>query len=206
MLHFASYIQGLGLMGGLIVAIGAQNAYVLSQGIRGNYCLSVALFCLAADMLLCAVGVSGVGAALALNPALREAAGWGGAAFLILYGLRSLRSAMRGGSLDAEAEAGACTRKTVLLTLVAVTFLNPHFYLDTVVLLGSVSSRLASGERLSFYLGGVTASAVWFFGITFGGRFLAPLFRRRSSWRILDGVVALTMWTIAASLLRELAV
>ena len=187
--------------GGLIVAIGAQNAFVLTQGVRRNYPLAVAATCAACDSALIALGVSGVGALAASNPTLALAAALGGAAFLSWYGLRAFLSMLRGGSLQADGQTSQGLRQTLLLTL-AVTLLNPHVYLDTIVLMGSVSSQFAQPDRYVFGMGAVTASFVWFFSLSLGGRALAPLFTRPLTWRILDGLVCLTMWTIAGSLLR----
>jgi L-lysine exporter family protein LysE/ArgO len=196
------FIQGFAMGGGLIVAIGAQNAFVLAQGVRRNHVLAVALVCIVCDGLLIGLGVSGVGTLVAANPALGAAAAWGGAAFLAWYGLGALRSAIRGGTLRADRDAAPDLRRTLLLTL-AVTLLNPHVYLDTVVLMGSISGRFEGTGRYVFGLGAFTASTVWFTALGAGGRALAPLFRRPATWRVLDTLVCLTMWTIAASLIRS---
>lgn len=197
-----AYIQGLSMGGGLIIAIGAQNAFVLTQGVRRNHALAVALVCIACDMVLITLGVTGVGAVVASSPVLTLAAAWGGAAFLGWYGLGAFRSAWRGGLMEADAESGETLRRTLLLTL-AVTLLNPHVYLDTVVLMGSVSGRFPAPDRYGFGLGAATASTIWFLGLSLGGRLLAPVFSRPVTWRVLDVAVGLTMWTIAATLIRS---
>ena len=135
-----SYLHGFGTGGGLIVAIGAQNAFVLSQGVRGNHHLLIALICILCDALFISLGVVGFGAAVAGSPTLSQWATWGGAAFLLVYGWGSLQSAIRGGRLDSNGDP-ANSLKAAIFTTLAVTLLNPHFYLDTVVLLGGVSSR-----------------------------------------------------------------
>jgi L-lysine exporter family protein LysE/ArgO len=187
--------------GGLIVAIGAQNAFVLTQGVRRNHHLAVAALCILCDGLLIGLGVTGVGTVVASNPTLGLVAAWGGAAFLAWYGLGALRSALRGGSMETRQEVEQGLKRTLALTL-AVTLLNPHVYLDTVVLMGSVSGQFQDTARYIFGLGAFAASFTWFLCLSLGGQILAPLFSRDLTWRILDGAVCLTMWSIAASLLR----
>ena len=196
------FSHGFGLAGGLIVAIGAQNAFVLSQGVKRNHHLTVALICALSDLVLILAGVAGVGALVSQNQMLLSLAAWGGAGFLFWYGLQSLRSALKGGRLEAEGDAAGSLRSVVLATL-AVTYLNPHVYLDTVVLLGSISAQFAGQARFFFAAGAACASFVWFFGLSLGGRVLAPLFRRVWAWRVLDGLVCLTMWFLAFSLLSN---
>ncbi|RWU02598.1 LysE/ArgO family amino acid transporter [Pseudodesulfovibrio sp. S3] len=193
------FIQGFGMGGGLIVAIGAQNAFVLTQGVRRNHHLAVAALCILCDGLLIGLGVTGVGTLVATNPTLGLFAAWGGAAFLAWYGFTALRAAVRGGSMDAQGNAGKGLKHTLMLTL-AVTLLNPHVYLDTIVLMGSISGQFPTPARYVFGLGAFAASTAWFLCLSLGGQILAPLFRREITWRILDGAVCLTMWTIAASL------
>lgn len=196
------YIQGFGVGGGLIVAIGAQNAFVLTQGVRRNHHLAVALVCILCDVVLIGLGVTGVGTAVASSPMLGRVAAWGGAAFLLWYGLGAFRSAWQGGSMSVGEAEGETLGRTLLLTL-AVTLLNPHVYLDTLLLMGSVSGQFGSPDRYIFGMGAMTASAAWFLILSLGGQMLAPAFRRPTTWRILDFLVGLTMWTIAASLIRS---
>ena len=198
----AALAQGYGMGLGLIVAIGAQNAFVLSQGIRRNHHLAVAGVCFLCDALLISAGVLGVGAALAASPTAHVAAAFGGSAFLFWYGLRSLRQAFSGGALDAREQVRASLKATLAATL-AVTLLNPHVYIDTVLLVGGVSARFGRSDRLAFGAGAVLASLTWFFALGLGGRLLAPLFRRPATWVVLDGAVGLIMWGIALSLLRQ---
>jgi L-lysine exporter family protein LysE/ArgO len=198
-------LQGFGMSAGLIVAIGAQNAFVLGQAVRREHHYPVAALCLLFDVLLIGLGVAGAGALVATHPALASAAAWGGAAFVFWYGLGSLRSALRGGSLRADGGAPLSLGRALLLTT-GVTLLNPHAWLDTVVLLGSVSGTFQGEARWFFGLGAVAASALWFFTLSAGGARLAPLFRRPAAWRVLDGAICLIMWSIAFSLVRgELA-
>ncbi|SHO46679.1 LysE/ArgO family amino acid transporter [Desulfopila aestuarii] len=196
----APFIQGFGAGGGLIVAIGAQNAFVLSQGVRGNHHVIIALICILCDAIFITAGVAGIGGTVSADPALAQWVTWGGAGFLFVYGCGSLRSAVRGGSLETNDRTVLSLNAAVMTTL-AVTLLNPHFYLDTVVLLGSISSRFDGENRLLFWAGSVSASTLWFICLSLGGQMLAPVFRKPISWRILDTLVWATMWTIAASLL-----
>lgn len=186
--------------GGLIVAIGAQNAFVLTQSVRRNHHMQVAALCALCDIVLIAFGVTGVGTMVASNPTLGQFAAWGGAAFLLWYGLGAFRSMLKGGSLQETDDDTKTLRHTLMLTL-AVTLLNPHVYLDTIVLMGSISGQFAGQERYIFGIGAATASCLWFFVLSVGGQMLAPVFKRDITWRILDGAVCLTMWTIAGSLI-----
>lgn len=199
LMMFSSFIQGVGVGGGLIVAIGAQNAFVLSQGIQGNHHLVVALTCILCDVVFISAGIAGIGTTIATHPSLVHWATMGGAGYLFVYGLLSLRSAIRGGSLDTNERAVRSQGGAIGATL-AVTLLNPHFYLDTVILLGGISSGFHEENRLLFWTGAVSASIIWFSCLSFGGRLLAPVFRMRLSWRILDSFVCLTMWSVALSI------
>ncbi|WPZ21049.1 LysE/ArgO family amino acid transporter [Sulfitobacter faviae] len=194
-----SLLPGFALSLTLIMAIGAQNAFVLRQGLRREHVLPVVLVCAASDAVLIMSGVAGFGA-------LAEAAPWfgllmryGGAAFLLWYGWRNAVSAWQGGeALEVEGQSTRSLRKAIL-TLLALTWLNPHVYLDTLVLLGSISAQYP--DRLSFGIGAVLASFVFFFSLGYGARLLAPLFARPRSWQVLDAIIAVTMWAIAIKLL-----
>lgn len=199
MMQAGSYLAGLGVGLSLIMAIGAQNAFVLKQGLLRNHVFAVCLFCAASDAALIAAGVAGAGAIARNAPWFLQAMRWGGAAFLLWYGLRSARAAWRGGeALQASAGAAPALGPT-LATLAALTWLNPHVWLDTVVLIGSISS--AQPDRLGFALGAMSGSFLFFFSLGYGARLLAPLFARPVSWRVLEAGVALVMWTIAATLI-----
>ena len=189
---------GFALGFSLILAIGAQNAFVLRQGLRREHVLPVVLVCALSDAVLVTAGVLGFGALARAVPGLEGVMRYGGAAFLIWYGARNFIAAWRGGE-SLEAGEGAASLRRALLTCLALTWANPHVYLDTVVLLGSVSAQY--DDKLGFAAGAVLASFVFFFGLGFGARGLAPLFRRPVSWRVLDAVVGATMWAIAAKLL-----
>ena len=194
------FMQGFGASAGLIVAIGAQNAFLLSQSVRGNHHVVIALICILCDAVFITIGVAGVGATVSANPSLSQWVTWGGAGFLIIYGYKSLCSAIRGGSLRANDQT-VQSLKSIILTTFAVTLLNPHFYLDTVVLLGGISSQLHGEMRLLFWFGAVSASTLWFLCLSLGGERLAPVFKTQLAWRILDILICATMWIIAASLI-----
>lgn len=194
-----SFVPGFLLSISLIVAIGAQNAFVLRQGLRREHVFWVCLTCGLCDALLIAAGVAGFGALAEAVPWFETVMRYGGAGFLILYGARNALSAWRGGgSLEAAAQAPASLQRTLLI-LLALTFLNPHVYLDTLVLLGSISAQYDS--RLAFACGAALGSLAFFFALGYGARLLQPVFAKPLSWRILDALIALTMWAIAASLL-----
>lgn len=194
-----AFLPGFALSLTLILAIGAQNAFVLRQGLRKSHVFWVCLTCAVSDALLIAAGVAGFGALGQALPWFEPVMRYGGAAFLIWYGARNAMSAWRGGAaLEAEGLNTQTLRGTIL-TLLALTWLNPHVYLDTVVLLGSISAQY--DNRLAFGAGAVSASFVFFFGLGYGARLLSPLFARPRSWQILDGLIAVTMWAIAAKLL-----
>ncbi len=195
-----AFLQGLGIGAGLIIAIGAQNAFVLSQGVKRQYQWLVACICSFCDVVLIFSGAAGTGGIVAANPGLRSAAAWGGAIFLLWYGGRSLLSAIAGNALFTNGGERQSRRNIATATL-AVTLLNPHIYLDTLVLLGSCSGRFMGAGRYLFALGACSASVMWFFALSLGGVVLAPLFRNRLAWRLLDTLVCLTMWTIAVRLL-----
>lgn len=197
----AVFFQGLAVSAGLIVAIGAQNAFVLAQGVRGAHRLQIALACASSDALLIALGVGGAGALIASQPALLALARWGGAAFLLVYAAMALRRAWHGESMTLPADSQQSVWRVLLATL-AVTWLNPHVYLDTVVLLGGVAAQLPAQERFTFGLGAALASWLWFFALAYGARLLAPLFTRPTSWRVLDISVALVMLAVAYQLLQ----
>jgi L-lysine exporter family protein LysE/ArgO len=195
----SSFLPGFLLSLSLILAIGAQNAFVLRQGLRREHVFWVCLTCGVSDALLIAAGVAGFGALAETVPWVETVMRYGGAAFLIVYGWRNARSAWRGGeALQAAGQAPNSLRRT-LLTLLALTWLNPHVYLDTLVLLGSISAQY--DDRFAFGAGAVLASLTFFFALGYGARLLQPVFAKPVSWRVLDAIIALTMWAIAASLL-----
>jgi len=196
---FTGMMMGLSL----IVAIGAQNAYVLRQGLRGEHVLAVCVTCAVSDAILITLGVTGLGAVTAWLPWLEPVMRYGGAAFLIVYGARSLRSALRSSdALSTEASPAVNGLVGTLVTCLALTWLNPHVYLDTVVLLGTIATRF-EGARASFALGAIAGSFLFFFALGYGAVRLRPLFARPSAWRILEGVIGLVMWAIAWRLIVD---
>ncbi len=175
----------------LIAAIGAQNAFVLRQGIRREHVLPVVVMCTLSDVWLMSAGIAGVGTVVAAHPTALVVAKFGGAAFLVCYGLVAARRAWRPGALTAS-DAAPARLAQVLATCAALTFLNPHVYLDTVVLLGALATEHGD-QRWLFGLGAMTASAVWFAGLGFGARRLSGLFAKPSTWRVLDCAIAAIM-------------
>jgi L-lysine exporter family protein LysE/ArgO len=193
-------LSGLGLGLSLIVAIGAQNAFVLRQGLRREHIVAVIVICAVSDAALIALGVAGAGWVFEQIPWLVEVVRWAGFAFLLVYGLLAARRAIRPKALAAA--SGEATRMSLLAvigTCLALTWLNPHVYLDTVVLLGSVAST-HGGLRWAFAAGAVVASVLWFTALGVGARLLAPVFARPIAWRVLDGVIAVVMVVLAVSL------
>ncbi|RMF13176.1 MAG: amino acid transporter [Gammaproteobacteria bacterium] len=193
------WIEGFLTSGSLIMAIGAQNAWVLAQGLRRNHVGTIALTCATLDMLLIFAGVAGLGVLISQHPSLLLVASGGGALFLTLYGLRALFNALRPGALVAANGAPLSRRQTVL-TALAITLLNPHVYLDTVLLIGSIGGQYPVAERMTFALGAASASFVWFYGLAYGAGRLAPLFARPAAWRVLDALVAAIMLGLATVL------
>ncbi|MET0887734.1 MAG: LysE/ArgO family amino acid transporter [Mycetocola sp.] len=193
-------LAGLGLGLALIVAIGAQNAFVLRQGLRREHVAVVVLLCALSDAILIALGVWGLGT-------LIEQVGWllavvriAGAAFLVWYGIRSAVRSFRPGTLGAEPGGAPIPVRAAVITVLALTWLNPHVYLDTVVLLGSIGASYED-DQWWFAVGAMLASVLWFSALGFGSRLLEPLFARPIAWRILDAAIALVMLALAASLL-----
>lgn len=198
----AAYLPGFLLGASLIVAIGAQNAFVLRQGLRKEHVFAVALVCALSDATLIAAGVAGFGALVRAVPWLAPVMRFGGAAFLLAYGLKSLWAAWRHtGALNPSGGEKKSLSATIAACL-AFTWLNPHVYLDTVVLLGSVSTRYGDG-RVPFALGAMTASAIFFFSLAYGARLLRPLFANPRAWQVLDVIIGATMMGLAAKLVLE---
>jgi L-lysine exporter family protein LysE/ArgO len=185
----------------LIVAIGAQNAFVLRQGIRREHVGAVALLCSVSDAVLILAGVTGIGTIVERAPVVLDVVRWAGAAFLMGYAVLALRRAVHPGELHATTGGPPVALRPVLTTAAALTFLNPHVYLDTVLLLGSIANQHGDPGRWVFAFGAVLGSFLWFFGLAYGAGRLAPLFARPAAWRVLDGLIAVVMATIAVSLL-----
>ena len=196
---FLTLLEGFGLGGSLIIAIGAQNAFVLRQGLKRQHVFLSAAFCSLADLALITAGVFGLGALVRDQVWFLTLMTWGGAAFLGWYVTKAALRAWKPGTLEPGDEAPLPVI-AVVATLAAFTFLNPHVYLDTVLLLGGLGARHPAGEQPWFVLGASLASVTWFFGLAYGARLLAPLFRKPVTWRVLDGLIAAVMFLLAGGL------
>ncbi|WP_084077242.1 LysE/ArgO family amino acid transporter [Demequina sp. NBRC 110057] len=198
-----TFLAGLGLGLSLIAAIGAQNVFVLRQGIRREFVVVVVLVCALSDAILITAGTAGLGTLISAHPWIETTARIGGAVFLATYGILAARRAWRGGEEGLEADGAArvaTTPRAVALTTLAITWLNPHVYLDTVVLLGSVAGTYGD-QRWIFAAGAMAGSFVWFTALGYGARLLSGVLSRPRAWRILDGFVAVVMLALALSLL-----
>lgn len=202
LLHVASAAtQGLTLSLGLIVAIGAQNAFVLRQGLRREHVGPIVAFCALADVGLIAAGVAGMSQALGESPVLSRALALGGALFLAVYGWRALQRARRIETLETTAEGLGLSLGAAMGQALAFTLLNPHVYLDTVLLMGNMGARQPEGLKVWFVVGAGLGSALWFGLLGYGARWLAPWFARPRAWQILDRLTGITMGVLAALLL-----
>ncbi len=197
---FTGFLSGAAL----IIAIGAQNSFVLRQGIRCEHVLPIVLVCASADSLLIAAGIAGLGTLIKSVPLLLEVTRYGGAVFLIAYGIVAARRALRPHVLTIDSGAGT-SLGTAMVTCLAFTFLNPHVYLDTVILLGSLANQNGDIGRWVFGCGAAAASFVWFFALGYGGRLLGPLFNKAIAWRVLDSLIALIMFGMGISLFMGVA-
>ncbi|WP_296942520.1 LysE/ArgO family amino acid transporter [uncultured Massilia sp.] len=208
----AIFLQGLGLGASLIMPIGAQNAHVIRTAVGGRHVALTVAACVLVDIALIALGMAGFGALVAAAPGLLAAARWGGALFLLWYGVRCLRAAWRGGSAPQDPRQGARQdgqqgarrdgAARALGVVLAMSLLNPHVYLDTVVLLGAVGSSLAADHRGSFAAGAMAASLLWFSGLGWLARRCAFVLARPAVWRAIETCTGLTMLVLAALLLR----
>jgi L-lysine exporter family protein LysE/ArgO len=192
-------LAGLGFGLSLIVAIGAQNAFVLRQGLRREHVLAVVLVCALSDAVLILLGIAGAGAVIEAVPVVLTVVRYAGAAFLLVYGLLAARRALRPAALTAEGPAVWASLAATVGTTLALTWLNPHVYLDTVVLLGSIANTHGDG-RWWFGVGAVLGSIIWFTALGYGARLLQPVFAKPAAWRVLDAVIAVVMVALAVSL------
>lgn len=199
---FQAFLQGFGIGAGLIIAIGAQNAHVLRTGLRGHHVALTVGACIAVDVLAIAAGVAGMGALIQQHAVLLALARWGGVAFLAWYGLGAALRALRSDAVLATATMGspAPAPRAALAAVLAVSLLNPHMYLDTVVLLGALGGQQPPDLQWWFAAGAALSSTLWFLSIGYGARLLAPWFARPLAWRCLDGLVAAVMWSLALAL------
>lgn len=198
----APYFTGLGLAAGLIIAIGSQNMFVLRQGLKREHVLPIVVLCVSSDTALIWAGVSGLGEVLKRAAWLEIALTIGGAAFLTVYGLMAARRALKPSALIVSGQE-RLTLGAALATAAAFTFLNPHVYIDTVMLMGSIGAGLEAANRPAFIAGAATASLLWFSALGFGARLLAPVFARPVSWRFLDAAIAVMMLGLAVGLIGE---
>ncbi|GGJ18955.1 LysE/ArgO family amino acid transporter [Deinococcus roseus] len=196
----AFFLKGLMLGFSLILAIGAQNAFVLRQGLARQQPFWIAFTSALGDALLITLGALGVGTLISSVPLLKGLAMWGGALFLLWFSFKSFRSALQPATLDSTQKAQKLTVRAAILTSVGFSLLNPHAILDTVVLIGSISGQYRAGQRWTFAAGSIVASFVWFFALAYLSGFLAPLFRKPITWRVLDVLIGLVMLGIAVSL------
>lgn len=203
MMGVAVFVQGLVLSLGLIVAIGAQNAFVLRQGLRREHVGSIVLFCALADALLIGAGVFGLAKVIGDRPNLAKIMALAGTLFLGWYGWQALQRMRQKAELRADAKSDGLSRGAAVAQAAAFTLLNPHVYLDTVLLVGSIGAQQPSALRGWFVVGASSASMAWFSLLGWGARWLAPLFANPRSWQVLDGIIGVTMWLLAALLLRH---
>ena len=205
-LAFPAFAQGMALSVGLIVAIGAQNAFVLRQGLRREHVGTVVLFCAVADAVLIAAGVLGMAQALGQRPGLARALALTGALFLAVYGWQALRRARHAHRLVAAEGSEGLRRGAAVAQAAAFTLLNPHVYLDTVLLVGSIGAQQPAALRGWFIAGASSASLFWFVLLGFGARWLAPWFARPGAWQVLDGLIGVTMFALSALLVRHVII
>lgn len=193
------FLNGLGLCAGLIMAIGSQNAHVLRTGLKREHVGLTVLACILIDATLIALGVAGMGAVVQSSPLLLGLARWGGAAFLLWYGIRSWRAVFASGALKVSAAEARVTAGQALAAIVALSLLNPHVYLDTVVLLGAIGGSFPADERFMFALGATTASALWFVCLGYGATRLSSWFARPVAWKWIDGMTGTMMLALSVS-------
>lgn len=199
MQYLPTYLNGLGLSAGLIMAIGSQNAHVLRTGLKREHVGLTVAACIVIDCLLICLGVAGMGAVVQSSPVLLGLAKWGGAAFLLWYGLRSWRAVFATGALEVKPGGAAVSARQALVAIVALSLLNPHVYLDTVVLLGAIGGSFPQEERPIFALGAISASVLWFVALGYGATRLSGLFARPVAWKWIDGLTGTTMLVLSAS-------
>jgi L-lysine exporter family protein LysE/ArgO len=197
-----SIFEGFLMGAGLIIAIGAQNAFVLKQGIKGEHRSAIALICALSDAILIAMGIAGMGYIFSSHPLVTKAVSLAGAVYLSWFSFRCFRSAVRGESMEINGEVNsALSLKTAVITTLALTYLNPHVYLDTVVMLGGFGAARPPEIRPFFGLGAIAASFTWFFSLAWSGKIIAPLFKKQAAWRILDTAIGFVMIYITVKLI-----
>lgn len=200
---WAVYLQGVLLGAAMILPLGPQNAFVMNQGIRRQYHLMVAMLCALSDVVLVTVGIFGGSALLSQSSLLLGVVTWGGVAFLLWFGWGAMKTAFRKNVAFASAEVLKQSRWRIIATMLAVTWLNPHVYLDTFVVLGSLGSQFAYDDRRWFALGTITASFTWFFALALLAAWLAPWLNTPRVQRVINFLVGVVMWGIALQLVRH---
>ena len=200
MISISAALSGFFLGASLIIAIGAQNAFILRQGLLRSHVFILCLICAVSDAVLIAAGVAGLGTLVAQSPTLLSAVTLGGAIFLGSYAVLAFRRALHPGSMQAGSPQ-TLGLKAAVASCLAFTFLNPHVYLDMVVLIGSLSAPYSGADRIAYGVGAATASFIWFFGLGYGARLLQPIFARPAAWRVLDVIIGVVMGLLAISLL-----
>lgn len=194
------YLQGVLLSAGLIIAIGAQNAYVLKQGVQNNHVFAVATICFLCDFVLMSLGILGVGAFVAQNDLLQLTLAGAGMLYILWFALQSFLSIRQTQSMELRRLEAPGTIKMAVIGALAITLLNPHVYLDTVVIIGGIAGTLEAEHKPLFLMGVLTSSAVWFYGLAYGARKLAPIFRKPITWQVLNFLIGLMMLFIAYQL------
>jgi len=200
-MYLSAILTGFTTGAGLIMAIGAQNAFALRQGLQRNFVWSVVAICSLGDIVLILSGVAGIGRLVTTWPGLLQILKFAGAGFLAVYGLMAAWRSIKGADVLKPAKENEESRTKVLMTCMAFTFLNPHVYLDTMVLVGSLSTRYPGTGKWMFGLGACISSVVWFTTLTFGARFLQPVFHRPVAWRVLDAAIAIFMLSLSIMLI-----
>ncbi|WP_162652473.1 LysE/ArgO family amino acid transporter [Lentilitoribacter sp. Alg239-R112] len=201
-IYLSPFVSGFILGASLIIAIGAQNAFVLRQGLLQKNVFVICLICAASDALLISMGVTGLGLLIERLPGLITIITLAGATFLFVYGMMAVKRVFLPQSMESLKENGLSLRAAVL-TCLAFTFLNPHVYLDTFILIGGLSASYDGGLKIAFTVGAMMASFGWFFSLGYGARLLVPFFEKPNSWRVLDGLIAIVMFGLAISLLLQ---
>jgi len=204
------FLKGMVLGASLIIAIGLQNAFILRQGIKNHHIFAACVTAIMVDVFLIGIGVLGFGYLIEQHPSLIDWITWGGAAFLFIYGLKSFISALKPKDISDENGINSArgmikegSAKEVVLIIMGISLLNPHVYLDTVILIGGLSASYGEIGKYYFGVGAMLASFLWFFALGYGARMLSPLFERPRAWQILDILIGLTMWAIAVSLISK---
>ncbi len=201
---FTTLAKGFVITLGLIMPLGAQNSYVLSQSIKKNHHLTAATVCIVCDFLLMSLGVFGGGALIASNDLAYQVITWAGVIFLSVYGAMFFRDAINAQAVEAAKSAAPSKRKVVIFTTLAVTLLNPHVYLDTVVIIGSISGQYQGDDKYIFWLGTILASLAWFYALSLGAAKLSPWLAQAHVQRAINLIIAVIMWVIAYSLIKPL--